>query len=361
MTKNDRLVVVAMSGGVDSSVAAALLQEQGAQVIGMTLRLGGGGTCCGGKDLEDARRVAERLGIAHYVLDGERQFHDDVIVPFAESYGRGETPVPCVLCNETVKFRDLLAAARLLGATCLATGHYVRRRDGGNGPELWRGRDLQRDQSYFLFATTRAQLEMVCFPLGEMPDKAHTRAQARRFGLPVAEKPDSQDICFVPNGDYGAVVRALRPDVVQPGEIIHVDGRVVGEHPGVIHYTIGQRRGLGVGGTEGPLYVVRLDPVRRQVVVGPRTALLRDCLTLRAVNWLGTGSSSSPPEDGCAVSVQLRSTQAAVPAKVHGDADGSARVVLDEPFAGIAPGQACVFYQNDQVLGGGWICRETAK
>ncbi len=355
-------VVVAMSGGVDSAVTAALLKEQGYQVIGMTLHLDGGTIdsngarpCCGGRDVADARRVAERIGIPHYVLDHRQSFFNDVIVPFAESYGRGETPVPCILCNRTVKFRDLLAAARLLEAEGLATGHYVCRREGPDGPELWRSRDRVRDQSYFLFATTRDQLGFLRFPLGELTDKEETRAHARRLGLPVAEKPDSQDICFVPDGDYGQIVQTVRPEMVKPGDIMHMDGRILGQHRGVVHYTIGQRRGLGIGGAHEPLYVVHLEPATQRVIVGPHAALLRDCFALREVNWLG--ESEAPPATGRAVTVRLRSMHNPLPAMLYGHPDGAAHVRLSAPFAGIAPGQACVFYQGDRLLGGGWIHR----
>ncbi|VBB69422.1 tRNA-specific 2-thiouridylase MnmA [invertebrate metagenome] len=359
---NKGRVVVAMSGGVDSSVTAALLEEEGRQVIGVTLQLGGAmghrtdeRPCCTGRDVADARQVAAKIGIPHYVFDYERRFFDDVVLPFAESYGRGETPVPCVLCNKTVKFRDLLAAARLLEAECLATGHYARRQDGPDGPELWRGRDSRHDQSYFLFATTRAQLSFLHFPLGKVESKAETRAHARRFGLPVADKHDSQDICFAPEGDYSRVISTIKPEVVKPGDIVHIDGSFLGKHAGIVHYTINQRRGLGIGGRPEPLYVVRLEPATRRVIVGPRSALLRDWLIVGDINWLGAGTS--PPAAGMAIKVQLRSTHAPLSAIVFGYENGSARVQLARPFAGVAPGQACVFYQGDRILGGGWITK----
>jgi tRNA-uridine 2-sulfurtransferase len=357
----DRRIVVAMSGGVDSSVTAALLVEQGFDVVGITLQLydhgaaaAKKGACCAGQDIHDAARVAERLGIPHYVLDYESRFRRDVIDDFADAYARGETPIPCVRCNQTMKFRDLLATARDLGADALATGHYVRRVDGAGGPELHRAADDSRDQSYFLFATTRAQLAFLHFPLGGMA-KDETRALARRFDLPVAAKPDSQDICFVPTGDYAALVAKLRPGAAEPGEIVDVAGHVLGAHAGVIHFTIGQRKGLGVSADE-PLYVVRLDPETRRVVVGPRAALGTQRVTLAGVNWLG----EVPPTDGLAVRVKLRSAQSPVAARVVLDGSGGGAVVLDEPAFGVAPGQACVVYDDTRVLGGGWIRRDSA-
>jgi tRNA-specific 2-thiouridylase len=357
----DRRVVVAMSGGVDSSVTAALLVEQGFDVVGITLQLydhgaavAKKGACCAGQDIHDAARVAERLGIPHYVLDYESRFRRDVIDDFADAYARGETPIPCVRCNQTVKFRDLLATARDLGADALATGHYVRRVDGAGGPELHRAADDSRDQSYFLFATTRAQLAFLRFPLGGLA-KDETRTLARRFDLPVAAKPDSQDICFVPTGDYAALVAKLRPGAAEPGEIVDVAGRVLGAHAGVIHFTIGQRKGLGVSADE-PLYVVRLEPETRRVVVGPRAALGTLRVPLAGVNWLG----EVPPTDGLAVRVKLRSAQPPVAARVVLDGLGGGAVVLDEPAFGVAPGQACVVYDGTRVLGGGWIRRDAA-
>ena len=350
-------VIVAMSGGVDSSVTAALLAEAGCEVVGVTLQLydhgaalGRKGACCAGQDIHDARRVAERLGIAHYVLDFEARFRAAVIDDFADSYLRGETPIPCVRCNQRIKFADLLEIARDLGASALATGHYARRLAGPAGPELHSALDGARDQSYFLFATTRDQLEFLRFPLGSRP-KQETRAIAQRLGLAVADKPDSQDICFVPQGHYSGVVEKLRPGAAEPGEIVDLSGRVLGRHEGVIHYTIGQRRGLGVGGTAEPLYVVRLDPAARRVVVGPRDALARDTVLLGALNWL---DAPLPPEEGRVVQVKLRSTQAPVPARLFATDEGAV-VELAEPQHGVAPGQAAVCYDGTRVLGGGWI------
>jgi tRNA-specific 2-thiouridylase len=355
-------VVVAMSGGVDSSVTAALLVEQGLDVVGITLQLydhgvavGRKGACCAGQDIHDARNVADRLGIPHYVLDYEARFRAEVMAPFAEAYARGETPIPCVNCNRTVKFRDLVATARDLGAVALATGHYVRRVDGEAGAELHRAADLSRDQSYFLFATTPAQLDFLRFPLGGLP-KEETRAIAARLDLPVAAKPDSQDICFVANGSYARVVEKLRPGAAEPGDIVDVDGNVLGRHEGVIHYTIGQRRGLGLGGGE-KLFVVRLEPETRRVVVGPREALEQSEIVLHDVNWLGQAPLAA---DGVAVDVKLRSMSARLPATAFGVGERHARVRLHRPEYGVAPGQACVFYSGERMLGGGWIARSAA-
>jgi tRNA-specific 2-thiouridylase len=353
-------VVVAMSGGVDSSVAAALLQREGRDVVGVTLQLydhgaavGRRGSCCAGQDIHDARRVADRLGIPHYILDYEQRFRTGVMQAFADSYAAGETPIPCVACNQKIKFRDLLSVAMELGADRLATGHYVERRDGPSGPELYRAHDAERDQSYFLFATTRVQLARLMFPLGGMP-KSEVRALARDLRLPVADKADSQDICFVPQGHYTSVVERLRPDAAEPGEIVHVDGRVLGRHAGIIHYTIGQRRGLGVGGGD-PLYVVRLDPAARRVVVGPRESLGARRLVLRDVHWLG---DAPLPAAGQSVAVRIRSSAPLQPATLY-DRGGRVEALLSAGEYGVAPGQACVFYADasprSRVLGGGWI------
>ncbi|MEL6478136.1 MAG: tRNA 2-thiouridine(34) synthase MnmA [Pseudomonadota bacterium] len=357
-------VVVAMSGGVDSSVVAAELASEGYDVVGITLQLydhgaalAKKGACCAGRDIHDARRVAETMGFPHYVLDYESRFRDAVIDDFADQYLEGATPIPCVRCNQTVKFRDLLATAQELEADCLATGHYIQRKMGPQGAELHRAADADRDQSYFLFATTQEQLDFLRFPLGHLTSKAETRALAAKHGLPVADKPDSQDICFVPSGNYAAVIEKLRPGAAEPGEIVHLDGRVLGAHKGVIHFTIGQRRGIGIGGGE-PLYVVRLDATARQVIVGPRAALATRQVPVREINWIGEGRLADAPEGGHDVLVKVRSTRPPAPARITPRADG-ALVELLSPEEGIAPGQACVFYDdaNSRVLGGGWISR----
>jgi tRNA-specific 2-thiouridylase len=356
-------VVVAMSGGVDSSVVAAMLARRGFEVVGVTLQLydhgaalARKGACCAGRDIHDARRVAEAERFAHYVLDYESRFRESVIEDFADQYLAGATPIPCVRCNQRVKFRDLLATARDLDADCLATGHYVRRVAGSAGAEMHRAVDPTRDQSYFLFATTRDQLDYLRFPLGGVATKAQTRAMAAEFGLAVADKPDSQDICFVPQGDYASVIEKLRPGAAEPGEIVDIGGRVLGAHPGVIHFTIGQRRGLGIGGG-APLHVVRLDADARRVVVGPREALATRIVRVGEVNWLGDAPFAAAPPDGWAVSVKVRSTRPPAAARVRPTGPDAAEVTLLDPEEGVAPGQACVFYDGDRVLGGGWISR----
>jgi len=342
-------IVVAMSGGVDSSVVAALAARTGAEVIGVTLQLydhGAAvqrrGSCCAGQDIYDARTVADRLGIAHYVFDYETRFRDSVIDRFADEYAKGRTPIPCISCNQSVKFTDLLGLARELGADCLATGHYVRRIVGAQGIELHRAADPARDQSYFLFATTRAQLDFLRFPLGDMPKPA-VREIARELALTVAEKADSQDICFVPDGDYASVVRTLRPETAEEGEIVDQDGQVIGTHRGVIHFTVGQRRGLEVGGQPEPLYVLRLEPEARRVIVGPKAALAVGAARLSDVNWLGEAQPAR-------LAVKVRSLARPAPARLDGTT-----VHFDNPEYGVAPGQAAVLYDGERVLGGGWI------
>ena len=360
----DTRVVVAMSGGVDSSAVAAMLAAEGYDVVGVTLQLydhgaalARKGACCAGRDIHDARRVAEAMGFAHYVLDYESTFRDAVMEEFAEAYLAGATPVPCIRCNERVKFRDLLDTARDLEADCMATGHYIRREMGPHGAELHRAADAARDQSYFLFATTAEQLEFLRFPLGGLTSKAETRALAERHGLAVADKPDSQDICFVPDGDYARVIEKLRPGAGSPGDIVDLQGRVLGRHRGVIHYTIGQRRGLGLGGLTEPLYVVRLDPGTRQVVVGPRTALATRRVPVREINWLGDRPFDA--QDEWHLDVRVRSTRPPAPAIVRPLSPTEAEVELLAPEAGVSPGQACVFYdpEGTRVFGGGWIWR----
>lgn len=355
-------VVVAMSGGVDSSVVAAQLAEEGYDVVGVTLQLydhgaalAKKGACCAGLDIHDARRVAETMGFPHYVLDYENVFKDAVIDEFADSYLAGATPVPCIRCNERVKFKDLLETARDLEADCMATGHYIQRKMGALGPELHAAADAVRDQSYFLFSTTAEQLDYLRFPLGHLSTKAETRALAARYGLPVADKPDSQDICFVPNGNYAAVIEKLRPGAAEPGEIVDISGRVLGQHKGVIHYTIGQRRGLGIGGLEDPLYVVRLDVEARRVIVGPKEMLSTRIVPLREINWLGDAPFDSADE--WLVTVNVRSTRPPREAVIRPLSATTATVELLTPEEGISPGQACVFYDpaSTRVLGGGWI------
>jgi tRNA-uridine 2-sulfurtransferase len=342
-------IVVAMSGGVDSSVVAALAARTGAETIGVTLQLYDhgsavkrAGACCAGQDIRDARAVADKLGIAHYVFDHESQFRETVIDHFADEYMAGRTPIPCVRCNMGVKFTDLFRLAKELGADCLATGHYVRRVEGANGAELHRAADLARDQSYFLFATTQDQLNYLRFPLGDMP-KPMVREIATELGLIVAAKPDSQDICFVPDGDYASVVRKIRPDADTGGEIVHINGDVLGEHKGLIHYTVGQRKGLDIGGQPVPLYVVRLDAAARRVYVGPRAALAVTGARIVDGNWLAD-------VQGRPLSAKVRSMAKPVPARIDGE-----WLRFDTPELGVAPGQAAVFYDGDRLLGGGWI------
>jgi tRNA-specific 2-thiouridylase len=352
-------ILVAMSGGVDSSVVAGLLAEQGHEVIGATLQLydhGAAiqkkGACCAGQDIHDARAVADRLGIPHYVLDRERVFRREVIGDFADTYARGETPVPCIRCNQTVKFRDLVALARDLGCEALATGHYARRVEGPDGPELHRAADPARDQSYFLAATTREQLAFARFPLGAMPDKAAVRAEAARLGLPVAAKADSQDICFVPEGRYDGLVARLRPDAAVPGEVVHEDGRVLGGHAGIARYTVGQGRGLGAASWDGgrKLYVAAVEPGTRRVVVAPREALATREAEAGGVNWL-----IAPPAAPLRCTVKLRAREAPRAARIAWDAGaGLLRISLEEPGI-VAPGQACVMYDGERVLGGGFL------
>ena len=360
----DTRVVVAMSGGVDSSVVAAELAAEGYDVVGVTLQLydhgaalAKKGACCAGVDIHDARRVAETMGFPHYVLDYENIFRDAVIDEFADSYLAGATPVPCIRCNERVKFKDLLETAKDLDADCMATGHYIQRHMGEAGAELHRAADHDRDQSYFLFSTTQEQLDFLRFPLGHLASKSETRALAAKHGLVVADKPDSQDICFVPDGNYAGVIEKLRPGAAEPGEIVDTEGTVLGQHEGVIHYTIGQRRGLGIGGLSAPLYVVKLDTDKRQVIVGPKDALATTNVPLREINWLG----DTPLEDAPAreVLVRVRSTRPPAPAILRPSGPAEAMVELLQPEEGVSPGQACVFYDPDstRVLGGGWIWR----
>ena len=357
-------VVVAMSGGVDSSVVAAMLADEGYDVVGVTLQLydhgaalAKKGACCAGRDIHDARRVAEEKGFPHYVLDYENTFREAVMDEFADSYLGGATPVPCIRCNERVKFKDLLETAKDLDADCMATGHYIQRMMGPAGAELHSAADPGKDQSYFLFSTTQEQLDYLRFPLGHLRSKDETRALAAKYGLSVADKPDSQDICFVPNGDYAAVIEKLRPGAAAPGEIVATNGTVLGTHRGVIHYTVGQRRGLGIGGLADPLYVVRLDVDAKQVVVGPRDMLATRRVPVREINWIGNGQLTDKPEHH--IAVRVRSTRPPTDAVLRPISDTEAEVELAVAEQGVSPGQACVFYDPDstRVLGGGWIWR----
>lgn len=352
--ESETCVVVAMSGGVDSSVVAAVLHEQGYKVIGITLQLydhgamlAKKGACCAGADIQDARRVSETLGIPHYVLNYENKFKESVMDDFVDSYLAGETPIPCVKCNQSVKFKDLLQTAKDLGADCMATGHYVQRIMADGKAQLHRAADFTRDQSYFLFATTQEQLDFLRFPLGHLKSKEETRALASKFGLQVADKPDSQDICFVPSGGYAKVIEKLRPGALDSGDIVLLDGTIIGKHEGIINYTVGQRKGLGIGGAGEPLYVLKLNAEKKQVIVGRKEDLLQQTFTIRECNWLGDGVSE--------VLVKMRSMQEPVPATIEKSENCKAKITLATPQSAVSPGQACVAYLGNQMLGGGWI------
>lgn len=363
----DTRVVVAMSGGVDSSVVASLMKEAGFDVVGITLQLYDPGmavdkknACCAGQDIYDAAQVAERMGFPHYVLDYESRFRQSVIDDFADTYMRGETPIPCIRCNQTVKFDDLLKTAKELGAEALITGHYVKRLQGPEEVEMHQAVDAKKDQSYFLFATTSEQLTYTRFPLGDFP-KELTRAHAERLGLLVADKPDSQDICFVPSGNYANLVKKLRPESQEPGKIIHIDGTEMGQHEGIIHFTVGQRKGLGIGGRHNdtqPLYVIRIDPQTKTVFVGPREALAQQEIFLKNVNWLAPSLREKAETIGVRGAVKIRSAHTPIPATFKLLADKTATVHIDRPEYGISAGQACVLYMGERVLGGGWISHQ---